>query len=197
VSGKSAVATALVTIYAGACAVALWSLADAIWITALVSLATLWFIFPPMAVRVAIGAVTSVVAVGLGITLPGIGDAIDAVAALIALVLFFGKMRRFLVRIPLGAACFGLYYILWIAAQKLPPAYSLVGTHHSSWFDIAAMLIAAIGGVLYLLIIAGVCKLFSVPPATAIIYTVGYPCYLILFFITFFVPDAGDSLSDS
>jgi hypothetical protein len=56
---------------------------------------------------------------------------------------------------------------------------------------------AAIVGVLPLLGIAAIYRLFDVPLDTALIYTVGFPYYLVLFIVTFFVHGGDeDSLTD-
>jgi hypothetical protein len=106
-------------------------------------------------------------------------------------------MRLFFIRLPLGATCFGLYAILWSAAKSLPHGFSMAGIHHDILFYFVAVLVTAAVGILPLLIIAWIYSLFNVSPAIAVIYTVGYPFYLVLFVLTFVFGGENDSLSDS
>jgi len=204
-SGKSVLATVLAVCYAGACVGSLWNRGDAILYFAFASAMTLWFIFPPMAERFVIGMVLTGLGIVIGVGLPGVGDLIDAVGALILLLIALlqlafrlDRWRNFAVKLPLGATCFGLYAILWFAARSLPPGLSMLdGTRHSAVFYAIAVLIAATAGLLPLLLIAWIYSLFEVPPETAVIYIIGYPFYLALYFLTFVFGGGGESLSDS
>jgi hypothetical protein len=199
-SGKSGLAAVLVACYAGACVGSLWDRTDSIISFALVSAATLYFIFPPMAERVVIGLILGVVATALGIGVPGVGDAIDGLGLLVAFVVAFARLAlrtqkwvNFAIRIPLGAACFGFYAILWWAAKSLPASYSMTGVHHSFWFYLIAVLIAAVVGIIAPLVVAGIYSLGNISPSNSLIYSLGYPWYLILFLLI--LPFGGDNES--
>jgi hypothetical protein len=199
VNGKSMLAAALAACYVGACVTSLWDRGDAIIYFALASSATLWFIFPVMAGRVAAGLAVGAIGVAIGVALPVVGDGIDIAGLLAIFVIGIVRNRRiynFIVRLPLGVTCLGLYVILWSAARSLPPGYSMT-VHHSVFFYIVVVLLAVLAGILPLLLIAWIYGLFGIPWATVVIYIVGYPFYLAMFILTWLSRGHDPSLADS
>jgi hypothetical protein len=163
---------------------------DAISLFALASLASVGFTATSIVKRVMIGVGTSAAAVAVAVLLPVLGDAVDAIAAVIALVLMISKWKRFLINIPNGLACFAIYAVLWEAAGQIPRQFAVVGVHHEFWFFPAVILASAAVGALILVTLSALIGLLGKDLTSSIFYTVGYPWYLVMFIITFFVPDA-------
>lgn len=198
-STRTAIAAGLVACYGAACAWSLWNRAHAIEFFVAVSVLSAGFIFSSMFQRVLIGVVISTAAAALGVFLPGIGDLIDAAAALVATFFMLDKFKRFGRNLVAGIGCFLLYAILWSAGGHLPRQYAVrgAGAHHEFWFYLALITISSVAGVLFLLLVVAIGKLFDDKPTRTVFYTVGYPWYLLIFIITYFIPDSSvDDASD-
>lgn len=194
-STRTAIAVGLVACYGAACAWSLWNRDHAIEFFVAASLFSVGYIFSNMLERVMVGVVISTAAAALGLLVPGVGDLIDAAAALVATFFMLDKFKRFGRNLVAGIGCFALYAILWSAGGHLPHQDVVRGAHHGAWFDTAIIAISSIVGILLLLLIVGIGKLFDDRPTRTVFYTVGYPWYLLMFIVTYFVP--GSSKDDS
>ena len=120
---------------------------------------------------------------------PVLGDLIDAVAALAALVLVAVRFRQLLGRLPGGMACLALFAFLWFEASLLPRRLSTGGGHHPLLFYLAAIPASLLAGALLLGAIALLLGLiYDGDRPKAIFQTVGFPFYLMVFLVTIFLP---------
>lgn len=184
-STRAAAAVLLVAGYAVACAWSVWNRAHAIEFFAVASLLSAGFTVVSVTGRVVAGVLADLLAGGVAVALPVLGDIADATAALLAVALMSGKFVRLLKTLPYGLACLGLYLGLWSLAGQLPSALR----HGPGWHTGAGALLLATTGVLYLLLVALLARLAGAERDTAVLHTVGYPWVLLMFLVTYFVPD--------
>ncbi len=179
----------LVGCYALACVWALWNRTDAVFAFGGASLVTIGYISPRIVQRVLLGFVLDAIAAAL-LFLPAIGDVIDAVGGLVAIVVFVGKWARFLRNLPCGIAWCGLFATLWYETRILPPSFSVTASSHSFWFYLMIVVASAVGGALVIVLLTGLARLVTRHEhSRAMFYSIGYPWYLLMFLIAFFVPD--------
>ncbi len=182
-------AALLVGCYAAACVWSLWSRLHAIEFFAVASLASAGFVVVSSTGRVVLGVLADLAAGGVALILPAIGDALDGVAALLAVSLMSGKFLRLVKTLPFGLACAGLYLGLWSLARHLPaPLQAAAGHHFGPQVALTAVLVA-VAAVLYLALVAGLAHRLGKEWTAAVFHTVGYPWVLLMFIATFFVPD--------
>ena len=186
---RAVVSVLLVACCAAACAWSLWSRAHAIEFFALTSVASAGFIIVPAAGRVLAGVLADLLAGGVAVGLPVLGDLVDAAAAALAVVLMSGKFLRLAKTLPFGLACFGLYLGLWSLARGLPAALRPGTGHGAGWLVVVTAALLALAGALYLLVVALLARWAGAQWTTAILHTVGYPWVLVMFLVTYFVPD--------
>src|ERR1700722_10880886 len=186
---RGVIASGLVVCYAGCCVWALWDRVDAVTAFALTSLATIAFTTPRNLSRVVIGFVVDAIATAL-LFLPAIGDIIDAVGGLFAVVVYFGKWARFLRNVPCGLAWCGLFAGLWYETRILPASFAVSTGSRGFWLVAGVAALSALAGALVALLLIGLAKLVTRhETTTAMFYSVGYPWYLLMFALAFFMPD--------
>jgi hypothetical protein len=186
---RGIIASGLVVCYALCCVWALWNRVDAVTAFALTSLATIAFTTPRNLSRVLIGFVVDAIATAL-LFLPAIGDIVDAVGGLIAVVVYFGKWARFLRNLPCGLAWCGLVAGIWYEGRIFPPSFAATAPPHGYWFLAGVSALRALAGILLVGLLVGLAKLVTRREFTeAMFYSVGYPWYLLMFALAFFMPD--------
>jgi hypothetical protein len=186
---RGIIASGLVVCYALCCVWALWSRVDAVTAFALTSLATIAFTTPRNLSRVLIGFVVDAIATAL-LFLPAIGDIVDAVGGLIAVVVYFGKWARFVRNVPCGLAWCGLFIGLWYEPRILPASFAVSTGARGFWFIAGIVALSAVAGAAALVLLIGLAKLVTRHElTTATFYSVGYPWYLLMFALAFFMPD--------
>src|ERR1700722_1534767 len=186
---RGVIASGLVVCYAGCCVWALWDRVDAVGALALSSLATIAFTTPRNLSRVLIGFVVDAIATAL-LFLPAIGDILDAVGGLIAVVVYFGKWARFLRNLPCGLAWCCLFAGLWYETRILPAGLAVGTGSRGFWFIAGVVALSGLAGAAAVLLLTGLAKLVTRhEPTTAMFYSVGYPWYLLMFALAFFMPD--------
>ena len=186
---RVAVSVLLVACYATACAWSLWSRAHAVEFFALASVAAAGFVSAGAAGRVVAGVLADLLAGTAAVTLPVLGDVADAAAAALAVVLMSGKFLRLARTLPFGVACLGLYLGLWSLAGRLPLALRPGTGHGVRWLEALAAVLLAAAGALYLLVVAQLARWAGAERTTAVLRTVGFPWMLLMFVVTWFVPD--------
>ena len=186
---RGAVSVLLVGCYAAACAWSLWSRAHAIEFFAVASVASAGFVVVSATGRVMAGVLADLLAGGVAVALPVLGDVVDAAAAALAVVLMSGKFLRLAKTLPFALACLGLYLGLWSSARQLPAALRPGTGHGVGWLEAVAAVLLALAGVLYLLVVARLARWAGGEQSTAVLYAVGYPWVLAMFVVTYFVPD--------
>jgi hypothetical protein len=145
------IAVILACVYLGACAGALWDRLAAILLFAAVSPIAARIGFPRDGgtfTRILAGAVLDGSLAALAFV-PGLGDAIDLGASLVAFVLLILRFRQLASGVPGGVACLVLYAFLWFEAKLLPHQFSVSVIHHGSAFY-AGIIIASMlaGGII-------------------------------------------------
>jgi hypothetical protein len=179
VSKRGVIATSLAGVYLVACGWAHWSRLDAVLLFAVVSPVGASLMFPKDAgvyARMVVGAFIDACLAVLAF-LPVLGDVVDLAATLAAVVLVIVRFRQFAIALPGGLACLILYAFLWLEAGFLP--HGLV----------AVFLGVLAGGVILagLTLLLGL--LYSGDRPKAVFSTVGFPWFLITFFLTIFLPN--------
>ncbi|QMU78196.1 hypothetical protein GXW83_23320 [Streptacidiphilus sp. PB12-B1b] len=186
---REAAAVLLTACYAVALAWSLWNRAHAIEFFAVASLASAGFVVASVTGRVVAGVLADLLAGGIAVALPVLGDITDAVAATLAVALMSGKFVRLLKTLPFGVACLGLYLGLWSLARHLPSALHRASDHGLTWHDAPAAVLLALAGALYLLLVALLTRWAGGAWTTAVLHTVGYPWVLLMFLVMYFIPD--------
>jgi hypothetical protein len=182
-------AAVLVACCAFAGAWSLWSRVHAVEFLALSSVASAGFIIVGATSRVVAGILADLLASGIAVVLPGIGEMADAIAALVAVSVMSRKFLRFLKTIPYGLASCGLYLGVWSIGRNLAPVFGTEGAGNTQVPRIAAAVLVATAGLLYMFLISRIALLAGSEWTTAVFYTVGYPWVLIMFIVTYFIPD--------
>jgi hypothetical protein len=96
-----------------------------------------------------------------------------------------------LLAIASGLACAGLYLFLWYEAGLLPAGLSVSGGHHGFWPGLAVVTGSALaGGIILLALTAILSLIYDGSRARALFFAVGFPWYLITFFLTIFLPNS-------
>ncbi|MEY9962559.1 hypothetical protein ABIA33_000585 [Streptacidiphilus sp. MAP12-16] len=180
----------LVACYAVACAWSLWSRVHAIEFFALASVASAGFVIVSSTGRVVAGILADLLASGVAVVLPGIGEVADAIAAVVAVSVMSRKFLRFLKTLPYGLACCGLYLGLWSTGRHISSAFGTEGEGHPAAFRILTAVLVTIGGLLYLFLITRLALWAGGEWTAAVFYTIGYPWVLLMFVVTYFIPDA-------
>jgi hypothetical protein len=194
VSRRTLFAVIFAAVYAAACAWALWS---ALWATLLLIAVS------PLAAgflsseagrgrvpRFLAGAVIDAVMAAIAIDLPIAGDALDGAILLIAAIAMFGKIKRFVLDVPVGLAWLVLFVILWTERYFLPHPSSAPGAHHGWWLYPAVVLAAVVTGAAVIAALTALLGLMSDRDyPKALFRAVGYPWYVLAFIIMFMVPD--------
>ena len=91
---------------------------------------------------------------------------------------------------PGGLACLMLYIFLWFEARFLPHQLSVSAIHHAFWFYPAIVIASAlIGGVILAVLAKLLGLMYDGDWVKAIFCTIGFPWYLITFFLTIFLPN--------
>jgi hypothetical protein len=192
VTKREIIAVSLVSVYLAACVWALWDRLDAVLLFAVVSPVAAAFMFPKgtnILTRVLIGAFIDFCLAGLAFV-PGLGDLIDLAASVVAIVLLIVRFRQFASSLPGGLACLALYVFLWLEAGFLPHRLSVSGIHHAFWFYPAMVIGSALaGGVILVALSMLLSLMYDGDRAKAIFCTIGFPWYLITFFLTIFLPN--------
>jgi hypothetical protein len=194
VSRRALFAVIVAAVYAAACAWALWS---ALWATLLliaVSPVAAGFLSAKTGdgrvMRFMAGAVIDAIMAAVAIDLPIAGDALDGAILLVAAIAMFGKIKRFVVDVPVGLAWLVLVVILWTERYFLPHASSGPGIAHEWWFHPAVALAGVATGCAVLAALTALLGLIGDRDyPKALFRVVGYPWYVLAFVITFMVPD--------
>lgn len=156
---------------------------------ALSSVASAGFIIVGATSRVVAGLLADLLAGGIAVVLPGIGEMADAIAALVAVSVMSRKFLRFLKTIPYGLACCGLYVGVWSIGHTLSPVFGTTGTGHAPLARLLTAVSVAAVGLLYLLLISRIAVWAGGEWTTAVFCTIGYPWVLIMFVVTYFIPE--------
>lgn len=189
---REIVALSLFAVYLGACVWALWDRLDAILLLAVASPVAASFMFPKgtnIFTRMLIGVFIDAFLAALAFV-PVMGDLIDLVASVVAVVLLAMRFRQFASSLPGGLACVVLYLFLWFETSLLPRQLSVSAGHHGFWVDPTVIIASGLVGVALL---AGLAVLLGLyydgDRAKAVFCTVGFPWYLATFFFTIFLPN--------
>jgi hypothetical protein len=139
--------------------------------------------------RTTIGLGIDAALAGVPIVLPFLGDLLDVAVVLVGIALLWRKLIAFIVNLPSGAACLALYALPWIARHVLAYGPS-APAHHGFWLCLAAVATSAtLAAAALLLCTVPVSRLHDGNWAGAVLRVLSYPWYLLVFGITFFVPD--------
>jgi hypothetical protein len=191
VGKRQVAAVVLAGVYLAACTWALWNRLDAIVLLALASPLAAGFVLPPGSSRpsrMLAGALIDALLAALALV-PVVGDFIDLGASAVALVLLIMRFRQLASSLPGGLACLALYAFLWFEASLLPGRLSVSGTHHAVWFYPVIVVASVLaGGVILAAATMLLGLMYGGDRAKAIFRTVGFPWFLITFFLTIFLP---------
>jgi hypothetical protein len=191
-SKREVTAVCLGGVYLAACVWALWNRLDAALLLAVASPVAASFMFPKgtnIFTRILIGASIDAFLAALAFV-PIMGDLIDLVASVAAMVLLIMRFRQFASSIPGGLACLVLYTFLWNEGRLLPHQLSVSAMHHAFWFYPAlAIASALVGGVILAALAMLLTLKYDGDRAKAIFCTIGFPWYVITFFLTIFLPN--------
>jgi len=189
---REVTAVSLASVYSAACVWALWDRLDAVLLLAVTSPVAASFMFPKgtnIFQRMLLGAFIDAGLAALAF-LPILGDLIDLGASIVAMVLLITRFKQFASSIPGGLACVILYIFLWFEAAVLPHRFSASGIHHTFWFYPAVVMTSALAGGVILVALALLLGLMHERDwAKAVFCTIGFPWYLITFFLTIFLPN--------
>jgi hypothetical protein len=174
----------LVACYAVACAWSLWSRVHAVEFLATASLASAGFLIARAMGRLAAGVLADVLAGGVAVLLPGVGEVADAIAALVAVSVMSRKFVRFMGTLPYGVACCGLYLGLWFAGRWTA---AVTGSHPA--LLVGAAVLVALVGILFLSLVVRAAMWAGASWTDAVLNTVGYPWVLLMFVVTYFIPE--------
>jgi hypothetical protein len=192
VDKREVTAVTLGGVYLIACVWALWDRLDAVLLFAVASPVAASFMFPKgtnIFVRILIGALIDAFLAILAFV-PVIGDLIDLGASVAAIVLLLMRFRQFASSIPGGLACLMLYTFLWSEAGFLPRPISVSAIHHAFWFYLVIVIASAlVGGVILAALAMLLGLIYDGDRVKAIFYTIGFPWYMMTFFLTIFVPN--------
>jgi hypothetical protein len=191
VNKRELVAVALAGVYPGACVWALWDRLDAVLLLAVASPVAVSFIFPKgtnKITRTLIGASIDAFLSALAFV-PVMGDLVDVGASVVALVLLIMRFKQFAASLPGGLACVILYAFLWFEASLLPHGLS-VSVYHPFWYyPVVIVAVMLIGAAVIVVLSRLLALLYDGDRPHAIFRTIGFPWYLIIFFLTIFLPD--------
>lgn len=184
-------ALSLGVIYLGACVWALFNRLDAILLFAVVSPVAASLFFPKesgVVSRMFVGAVIDGLLAALAFV-PVLGDFVDGVATVVAVVLVVARFRQLIISLPGGLACLVLYGFLWSEAGLLPDRFSLTGGHHGLGADLTVVPASVLAGGALLAATAWLLGVvYKGDRARAIFSAAGFPWFLITFFVTIFLP---------
>lgn len=185
-------AVSVACVYLAACAWALWSRLDAVLLLAAVSPLAAGFMFPKGAsifTKMLLGALIDSLLAALAFV-PVMGDLVDLGASVVAIVLLITRFKRFASSLPGGLACLLLYTFLWFETGLLPRQFSVTGIHHEFWFYLIIITVCILAGGIILALLTVVLGLFyDGERARAVFCIIGFPWYLITFFLTIFLPN--------
>jgi hypothetical protein len=191
-SKRAVTAVCLGGVYLAACVWALWDRLDAVLLFAVASPVAASFMFPKgtnIFTRMLIGAFIDAFLAAL-VFVPVLGDLIDLGASVVAMVLLIVRFRQFVSSMPGGLACLVLYIFLWLEARFVPHQLSVSTIHHAFWFYPVIVIASALAGGLILAALAMLLGLmYGGDRAHAIFCTIGFPWYLMTFFLTIFLPN--------
>ena len=188
---RKAAAVTLAGLYLAACAWALWDRVGAVVLLAAASPLAAGFMFPrggSKSRRLLLGVLIDAALAALALV-PVVGDAIDFGASAVALVLIVVRLRQLASSLPGGLACLALYAFLWFEASLLPHRLSVSPVHHAFWFYcvvVAASVLA--GGAILAVLIMLLGLMYHGDRAKATFAVLGFPWYLLVFFLTVFLP---------
>jgi hypothetical protein len=189
---RTATAAVLAGVYLAACVWALWDRLDAVLLLAVASPVAASFMFPQgtsMLTRIFLGVCIDASLAALAFV-PIMGDLVDLAASVVAVVLLAVRFRQFASSVPGGLACLALYAFLWLEASSLPGRLSVSAIHHGLWFYPAIVTASVLTGGAILAALAMLLSLiYDRDRARAVFCTIGFPWYLITFFLTIFLPD--------
>ena len=189
---REVIAVSLAGVYLAACVWALWDRLDAVLLFAAASPVAANFMFPKgtnIFSRILIGTFIDAFLAALAFV-PVMGDVIDLGASIVATVLLIVRFKQFVSSLPGGLACAMLYVFLLFEASFLPPRLSVSGAHHAFWFYPAIGIASVIAGSAILAVLAILLGLlYEGDRAKAIFCTIGFPWYLVTFFLTIFLPN--------
>lgn len=191
-AGRSTVATILIVGYGIACFAAFLEpkQVSAFGVFACATVLTLPYLAANIVVRLFIGALVTAVLGGIVAIFPPLAF-ILALWGLYALVRKFG---RFCNRLPFLATGAAVYSYLWWGPHwvRTGMAASAIG-HYTQYFWGAGV---GLVGVLIILLFMGLFSIFSIAPTITAMLSFGYGWYLVLFVLTFLIPDGDDGDED-
>jgi hypothetical protein len=191
VDKRELTAVSVSCVYLVACVWALWDRLDAVLLLAAVSPVAASSMFPKgtnIFVRMLLGAFIDAFLAALAFV-PVMGDIIDLGASVVAIVLLAVRFKQFATSLPGGLACLVLYLFLWFEAGFLPHQLSVSG-HHPFWLYLVIVIAGALSGGVLLSVLALLLSLmYDGDRAKAVFCTIGFPWYLITFFLTIFLPN--------
>jgi hypothetical protein len=189
---RETIAVCLAGVYLIACVWALWNRLDAVLLLVAASPVAASFMFPKGAnifARILVGALIDAFLVALAFV-PVLGDLFDLAASAVALILLVMRFKQFASSIPGGIACLLLFVFVWSEAGFLPRQLSVSGIHHTFWFYPTIVIASALaGGAILVLLTLLLGLVYDGDRAKAVFCTVGFPWYLITFFLTIFLPN--------
>lgn len=187
--GRSVLAALLVAGFAGCLALSLWHRVEAVLLFAVLGLLPAPVVLREAARRAVVAVLVPPVMAALAVALPVLGDAIDAASGVLLVVAIgTGRLNHLLRKAPYALACAGCYAGLWLAVRCVPWGAVSGGTR-PVWFDAAVAAGALLAGAVYFALVAGAARLARQDRATAVLYTVGFPVYLVVSVLTFFLGD--------
>jgi hypothetical protein len=192
VDKRGVTAASLAGVYLAACVLALWHRFDALLLLGVLSPVAASFMFPKgtnIFTRMIIGGAIDAFLAALAFV-PLLGDLIDLGASVVAMVLLIVKFRQLASSLPAGLACLLLYLFVWSEAGSLPRRLSVSGVPHEFWFYPAVIVSSLLAGAAILAALTALLRLlYDGDWAKALFCTVGFPWYLLTFFLTIFLPN--------
>jgi hypothetical protein len=182
----------MAAIYLTACVWALWSRIGAVLLLALASPVAARFMFPKDAAnkstRLLLGVAIDGSLAALAF-LPVVGDVVDLGAAAVGLVLLVLRFKQLASSLPAGLACLALYVFVWFEASLLPHRLSAANIHHPFWsYPVTVIGAILAGGVILAALAMLLSLMYDGDRAKAVLSTIGFPWFLLAFFLTIFLP---------
>jgi hypothetical protein len=191
IPGRRIATAALLTLYGVSCAVAfLGTTREMIVGLVFASAIAAPYVTAPLIMRVLKNSVIAALLYVLIIIFP----VLILGAILFAAYTMHVKMKRFGYRMPFLMTCVAVCTFIAQFPHWVRNGMAAGSIGHGSEY-LWAMGVG-VAGILLLLAIMGLCAVFGVDPTTAAFYTMGYGWYLLVFILTFLMPDGEDGEGD-
>jgi hypothetical protein len=188
-NGRLVLAVGLVAAFACCLALSVWHRVDAVLLFAVLGVLPAPVILHDVARRAVAAVLVPPVMAGLAVAVPVLGDLVDMASGLLLVVAVgAGRLNHLLRRAPYALACAGCYAGLWLAARHVPGP-GVPGGARPVWWDVAAVAGTLLAGAAYFAVVTAIARLARKDSAEAVLYTVGFPVYLVVSVLTFFLTD--------